>query len=838
MKAFLSHSSVDKELVRKIAQELGRQFCILDEQAFANGAEFKASIRKGLTESSVFVLIASKASLKSMWVEFEINEIENLQLQKHFSYALVYQIDSDVQLADFPEWMKRLKIKREISPKIIARDIKQRLDELLRDRAQHIYIPRTVETEALTSAITSLGQDRPTQIILVSGLPGSGRKTLVRRVAPSLLNFQRTVEIPISSGDTLHDLAIKFADRAEPYSTPEGLQQLVATIRSLDSGAAVARIVTDIRILQSAGELLMLIDEGGLLDENGSIQGFALGLLHAISAQDGLYCILVTKRSPISPDDVFIPKIQVLPLSKENTKKLLTLAARHASLTLSPKAAEDLSEFIAGYPPAAFYAVNQAKAYGLDLVLNDKRSLVEFRSAVFLKHLSNLSLADEERFVLQSLSAFSPLPFKIISDILHPSSSNAVSVLLIRLIDLSLIYVDEHGFYRISEPIATAVDRVLGFPNKSVSLAIAQGLDAFIKNLAVEESGGLLDLMRLSFRALSWGGNTEKASHLVRLTSDVHRLIESFFHAQEYERALEFARLALKQGTANSDVYYFCARSLINLERWDEAEEAIREYTKVAPKRDVDYLLGYFSRKKGDTKRAIDYFKSSESGGRKGGSIGRELALCYMLAGEYSLAKRYLDAALQHDPDNRYLVDLAIKLATETRNEPDARKSLDRLKLVDSETFYFHRLSCVELAFGNRKNAVAAARSAFANAKSAPFAIVAQLVVAEVEHHELKEAESHLDELDRQYPNRYGDIRAGLHCKLELARGRFNEALGWIERTKNQKLPVHLLLKAEAIRGLLTKSSLADGQRAEYVRILPQLEAELSKADRASLTLI
>lgn len=71
MKAFLSHSSQDKQFVGAVAKELGRQFCVFDEQVFETGNEFKDSIERGLDESSVFVLFASRKALESIWVKFE-----------------------------------------------------------------------------------------------------------------------------------------------------------------------------------------------------------------------------------------------------------------------------------------------------------------------------------------------------------------------------------------------------------------------------------------------------------------------------------------------------------------------------------------------------------------------------------------------------------------------------------------------------------------------------------------------------------------------------------------------------------------------------------------------
>lgn len=74
MKAFLSHSSKDKEFIRAIANELGRQFCLFDEQVFNTRDELKVSIEKVLDESSIFVLFLSKNALDSVWVKYEIDE--------------------------------------------------------------------------------------------------------------------------------------------------------------------------------------------------------------------------------------------------------------------------------------------------------------------------------------------------------------------------------------------------------------------------------------------------------------------------------------------------------------------------------------------------------------------------------------------------------------------------------------------------------------------------------------------------------------------------------------------------------------------------------------------
>jgi CRISPR/Cas system endoribonuclease Cas6 (RAMP superfamily) len=134
VKAFLSHSSKDKEFVKAVAQELGRQHCIFDEQVFQTGDEFKQSIERGLDSSSIFVLFASKNSLLSDWVDFELEEAWYKKLEKNLKKALVYIITDSIDIENFPIWLKRAKIQRGNVPKIVAREIRDHLDKIGEER--------------------------------------------------------------------------------------------------------------------------------------------------------------------------------------------------------------------------------------------------------------------------------------------------------------------------------------------------------------------------------------------------------------------------------------------------------------------------------------------------------------------------------------------------------------------------------------------------------------------------------------------------------------------------------------------------------------------------------
>ncbi len=350
MKAFLSHSSVDKEFVRAIAKELGRQFCIIDEHAFVTGIDLKESIARGLDESSVFVLFASQNSMKSLWVEFEAEEAWYKKLRNKLPISLVYIIDSSINVENLPEWLRRALVKRENSTRAIARGIRSHLDELMRERQHPHFVGRNDDIEQLEKTLTPFDGTIAPRVVFITGLPGIGRRSLIKRVAPSILNLKRFVEIRVSEGFTVNDLCVSIADHIEPYSTTEGLKQLVQEIRKLSDQDAIQRIIKNLQALVKAGDLPILFDDGGLLDSEGYVKELIQLIVNALAPDEDLYLFLVTFRRPQFVLEHILPSIHLQPLKKDETKRLIALLSNQAKLKVSQEQIAELSEYTVGYP--------------------------------------------------------------------------------------------------------------------------------------------------------------------------------------------------------------------------------------------------------------------------------------------------------------------------------------------------------------------------------------------------------------------------------------------------------------------------------------------------------
>lgn len=819
-RAFLSHSTTDKQFVRAVANALGRQVCLFDEQVFEDGEQFKDAIETMLDESSVFVLFVGEDTLERIWVQFEISEAWYRKLESKISSALVFLLAPSIKFDALPKWLSRAKISSVSSPKVTAREIRHHLDELLLAQQRALFEGRSADIHSLQKLLTPLGQ-RPPRIVGVHGLPSVGRRTFVLKAAQLCLSFPKTLEIRVSDGDSLSDLSIKIATLLEPFSTKDGFDSLVASIRSQSDEALLSRNIANLRAATGHKELPFLLDDGGLLTPDGSLTDPVQKLITATEGQDDLYLFLVSTRK--LPEA--IPSMQLRPLGEEDTQRLIGKIADGEKVTLSVAQIREIASYVNGHPPCAYFAIDQAKAYGVQSVIMDKNRLVQFRTSTFIKFLKEQKLTSEQRSILLVLARYSPVPAQVMAKALALEEKALVEN-LVALIDQSLVVPNHNGLYEIAGPVSEAVLTQFRddaeIDHESVFSALKEHLDAD------EEELPRLHLYRQLFKAALRTGVHDK--EVFHLTSDLISFAEDFYHRREYKQCIDAARLALSEAPSSVSGRDFLIRALVQEALWNEAEDELQTFRSYAPIRDYYFLSGFYHRKAGHLKSALSDFHLAESSGRRGTALHREIASCYFLLGDLSMAKQYVEKAPRHR-ENRYLVDLSIQIAIADKQEGDARAGLAQLEAIDSAAFVSHRLSTVELRFGNSTDALRAADKAVTSVDGRPpFGMLAQLMTCQIREDQHAQADATLQKLNRLYGNQKGDIRLGLTCRLEIARHRYSKALEAYAQIKDASLPVYMSMKRDALSGMLT-AALTDEKRAEYSEQLLKLNQDLRDFD-------
>jgi tetratricopeptide (TPR) repeat protein len=832
MRAFLSHSSEDKSFVTLVANQLGRQFCVYDTFEFRTGDDFRKAIRTALEKSAIFVLFASQKALESAWVKFEENEAELLSIKGSIMRPLVFLMNDGTTHQDLPEWLKRSRVRTANSPKAVAREVIFHLQDLMREKQQPMFVGRHKELSMAEEKLLTYDDIGPRRMFIMFGLSGIGRRTLVRKISENFLSLQKTVEIRIQEGDEVKDIAIKLAEQAEVYTDIESLKALVSEIEKSSSVEALQRICADIKIHIVNGELPLFVDNGGLVDNDGNLAAHIVQIVDQLYDQEDAYLAMISTRKPYYEPDQhkarpLIPIIRVEPLSLAEVSRLIGKIATYNKISINSAQIDEIAEYIRGYPPAAHYAVELIREYGIDVILSNKHPLVEFRASHFISYISQSDLLCDERCILLSvLCYYSPLPLSVLGKVIKEDAED-MQKHLTYLIDTAIVIPDKNGHYRLSDPIVDSVQRVIDkriVPHPEV----ASALKDYLKE--VGDDTGLLELSRNLFKARRFSGEEGVHESEINLISDLISLTIEFYHSRDYENAVKMGKMSLNQRPESIEAKTFLVRALAQLERYEEAESYIKTLRDAGYLRDAYFLTGFIERQKEHIGLAIEAYEKAIQQGRRGLAVHRELANCYFQMKDLDKAKKHIDIAQRLEPDNKFIVDLQIIIAISHRDETSARDKLRILKEIDKNEFYEHRRSTIEYVFGSKNESFIAAKKAIESTERPTFAMLSQLVKSAISIGRIPEAEEAINRIEKRFKNIRQDNKIGLRCRLEISRNEFRNALGLWERLSDKEKSIHKWLKRDAISGILNNGMWIDEEEQKALKNeLSSLEHEIKE---------
>lgn len=200
---YFSHSSVDKPLVRAVADALGPDLVWLDAWDLNPGDELFRNIDAALGSVRIVAVYWSAASKASAWVREEVSFARYRSLQGEDVRVVPIRLDS----TPLPHWMDRLLwIDGKGSPKEIAGKLKTLLPEdVLTEKGERdpSFQNRTQEADFFEGAYKSTDISG----VLLLGLPGIGKTAFTRHVLENRLPHLRTIWLDL---DRLNTPALAF----------------------------------------------------------------------------------------------------------------------------------------------------------------------------------------------------------------------------------------------------------------------------------------------------------------------------------------------------------------------------------------------------------------------------------------------------------------------------------------------------------------------------------------------------------------------------------------------------------------------------------------------------
>lgn len=408
-KAFLSHSSAQKDFVRKVYKLLGASRCVFDECCFDNGKKIIDEILRGLQNTDLFILFVSNESLDSDWVQQEI-VLADMFMQKHgLKQILPILIDPKIKpgLDDrIPNWMKQYLMKPIQTPEMAKLKILSALRHLdmetnsIYKAKRNIFVGRYKEKEEL-EGILNLYVEPHYNAICVSGLEGIGRRTFLRKFFEEkhILNTSNEpILLSLNNRSSIDNLILSLLKYKKDVISSDDLEELDS--KSITEKTTVLQNL--FKSLANENEYIFIIDDGCVVRPTMEVSNWFVKAIDIPENHDCFYISVISRFRPshrfLSNHDDFI-SISIDALSVPEVRNLFFGYGKALGISSSSKYNEILST-LNGIPSQVYYAVEYIRRFGIDVTLRNKGIILDYGDKPVMSIIADIKERGEESFSL------------------------------------------------------------------------------------------------------------------------------------------------------------------------------------------------------------------------------------------------------------------------------------------------------------------------------------------------------------------------------------------------------------------------------------------------------
>ncbi len=395
MRAFLSHSSVDKTIVIGVHKGLEAESTWLDRAEIEWGEMFLEKIAEGITSATDFVLFWSKNASKSEWVRLEVN-MAFLQALRRKAIRLRVVVLDDTPLPLYLEPYQVFSVVGSTSP---ISDILQKLKALLKEAPRSVrsrFVNRHDETAKIEAAV----DDPEFRAVCAFGFTGVGKSSMIQEALQRIFEGASVVRIDVSEGTGFVELALALSASVLREILPEGLSQ-----EQLDQ-----KIRLSVETIVKSEQLLVLSNVQHWLDEDSQPQGPLSSLLAIVSDLPALSSRPIFMTSTRRPKlDVAIQdrvmQFQVRGLKDEHVAALVrnwyfAIYDKELSVEDSSRIAPKLY----GHPVAARLVAGLLGNHSVDFLEKYPEELVALRRDLARVLLQDLKLTTAAEKLMETLA--------------------------------------------------------------------------------------------------------------------------------------------------------------------------------------------------------------------------------------------------------------------------------------------------------------------------------------------------------------------------------------------------------------------------------------------------
>ena len=425
LRAFLSHSPKDSGFVHGVADQMRPGTYELDAYTFDAGAVNSAAIIEALQRSTLFCLFLSEKSVRTPYVQFETLISAELLARGGLQKFLAICLDE----AAFEAANSNVKffniVRRGVSIEAAARLIEGALIAAQTAAANyaHPFLGRSREIEELEKQVSDFNRPPP-KGLFISGIYGSGRRTLTRKFYqqqyPEVGKVFPAISIEALTG--LEELYRSVLAALRPSISISELKTRIASFRVSPNPEKLRQIADVINSLLPARDAAFIVDNGGLQTDEGTLNPEINAVVDRLDARPHPPAVFIARRMiqvKSRRPEGDLAYVSLGALKEEASENLVSRLVKDLGLTPTREQVVDLAKLADGHPFNFYRIADEVQERGIEPFLANPHDFIEWKHRHSSEYLRKIELSEQDVKILALLRLAPELDFTAIVDALH-----------------------------------------------------------------------------------------------------------------------------------------------------------------------------------------------------------------------------------------------------------------------------------------------------------------------------------------------------------------------------------------------------------------------------------
>lgn len=684
IKAFISHSSEQKQFVLDLVETLGRDYCIVDCYNFSSAYQTINEIYDKIDKSTVFVLLLSKASLSSKWVKEEIRYVrEKLEpgcLERFWPFI----IDENLSIEECPEWMRKDKcfnLKKFKSYKILAHDIEQKFRRIIwsknpkRKQLETLMVGRNKDIDNFENIYQS-ARGMNLRALVISGRDGVGKDMFISKCLDKIGGYDAESTpfcINLGNKEGVENFIIQLNLITRTYDEMQLMTVLGGSTSEKTSFAA--NLVNE---LLNTNSVLSINDDLSCVLPNRKLADWLINLVEESDMVNKLGLFIKSHKildSFSETEHPFFGHINLNPLDSKDRLKLFYSLLRIYNLTDISE--EDAKWFVGKLllsPSQLVKAVEALSCKPLALVKKDINTLISWGDTQINPMVDHFFQDDESKHLLIILSKLDFVSYEILENIFKERIIEVMEKMN-EMIDFGIVSVfgPQEQFFRLDHYLSDYIKRChIKLPCDLDNL-LNEVLEKKIASSNITEDVSIY-LYDKKKQILSGKGKPED----FLIPSVVVTSVMEIYNNQDYNQVIKLCDLVL------NDVHNYFPDQERELRYWlclalaRTTNERFFEEVKHFRGTDYYFLRGFYHRNAMEYPQAEKYFNEALEKSPNLQRAKREKVTVLLAQKKYEQALGLAKENYENNPENSYQIHGYFRCLV--RKTPLIKEDVDMLK--------------------------------------------------------------------------------------------------------------------------------------------------------------